>query len=328
MRQTGISTMSKGLIAASICMGMVAPVKAFDLEEIKAAAIRAAESVKQTPHYKDAVKSTEKLSEIVTEYAGSAGSMLGMSEDVVPEVVNPKAAVAGMVMYDLGVYKALLKCSDKTASIVWRQDKVDSGNVARYDNFYINKKIPRECQPESTWTYKWSGKPTYDRGHLLDANGFDYDKQAMYAANYMFVITPQLSKTNRTGSWREIEKRMECFRTPRYIGNGKSMTTIAGVVWGDNASDDHFVKSHGQKTPSKLFKIVVQESPEGVKSYAWVVPNDRLESPNATVDDYLVSPEYIEQITGYQELRMLVPESTYKTVAPKTPNLMNGCDLS
>lgn len=307
---------------------------AFDMGEFKD---RMTDELKKYPQYEKAVEKAEELTNKAVELSNkginSTKDYFELLADDYSEKYeraqgNPMPTKTGLKLYDLGAYNVLLDCADRTASIVFYDEKIDTGNFKRKDRFYKAKAIPDECEPKSTGTYKWSGKPTYDRGHLAMANVFDYSETAMKQANYMVNVVPQISSINRQGSWREVEKRMECMRTPTFIGNGKTLTTIAGVVWGNDPTDDHFLKSHGQKTPSQLFKIVVHRTPSGNKTYAWVFPNDHEEVGNVNVDDLLVSPRYIEQITGYRELRDLVPADNYEVIANKTPNMMYGCDLS
>lgn len=326
-KQTSIKQLnSSRILHASIVSvalsAMPVPVLAYDLSSIINSAADIAKELQKRPEYQKAAESIKSMMTASEEEVNVTGSIKNAALEL------PASAVSGLHEYDLTFYKVLLKCSDRTASIAWREERVDTGNEERFDRFFINPDIPHECQPKSTGTYKNAGKPSYDRGHILGTNAFDYSQAAMYQSNLMLNVVPQISSINRNGSWREVEKRIECMRTPKYIGDGKSLTTIAGVIWGDDVSDDYFIKSHGQRTPSKLFKIVVEKNPRGVKSYAWVFPNDRLEKGRVNVDDYLVSPEYIENLSGYQQLRQLVPADAYTTIAPKTPNLINGCDLS
>mgnify|MGYP000412759536 CR=1 FL=1 len=305
------------VIAAS---SLPAKALAYDIESIVLSAAAIAKKLQERPEYQKAAESIQGMVNAKSE---------GTDSPIHNAALNlPVSAVTGLHEYDFGVFKALMNCDDRTASIVWRTERLDTGNFDRYNRFFIDPNLPKKCQPKSTGTYKWSGNPSYDRGHLSDSNGFDYSDEAIRASNLMINVVPQISSINQRGSWREVEKRVECMRTPRFIGDGKSLTTISGVIWGDDLSDDHFLASHGQKTPSQLFKIVVERNPSGNKSYAWIFPNDRLEPKRVNVDNYLVSPEQIERVTGYKQLRLLVPEDVYQTVAPKTPNLVNGCDLS
>nr|WP_245245722.1 DNA/RNA non-specific endonuclease [Methylocaldum sp. RMAD-M] len=69
---------------------------------------------------------------------------------------------------------------------------------------------------------------------------------------------------------------------------------IGGVIWGSNLADDYFIKSHGVKTPDAFWKVVIRG--DG-RTIAWIVPNSK-EATAKRLDDYLVTVEEIEQLTG------------------------------
>ncbi|TXK92768.1 DNA/RNA endonuclease G, partial [Methylococcaceae bacterium HT1] len=62
--------------------------------------------------------------------------------------------------------------------------------------FYLDPKVPKECQQYSAKTYKAKDQ-RYDRGHLVPANHLDYSKTAIKASNTMTNILPQAANMNR-----------------------------------------------------------------------------------------------------------------------------------
>jgi len=72
---------------------------------------------------------------------------------------------------------------------------------------------------------------------------------------------------------------------------------IGGVLWGDNPIDDHFVQSHGIKTPDAFWKVVVRGIGQDERAIAWIVPNSQ-EAKSGQLDSYLVIVDEIECLTG------------------------------
>jgi len=66
----------------------------------------------------------------------------------------------------------------------------DTGSFKRSSSFYLDPKVPKECQQYSSKSYKAKGQ-RYDRGHLVPANHLDYSKSAIKASNTMTNILPQ-----------------------------------------------------------------------------------------------------------------------------------------
>ena len=88
---------------------------------------------------------------------------------------------------------------------------------------------------------------TWFRNHL------DYSSAAIKATNNMTNILPQVANMNR-GAWLETEEIVERYR------DISELLVIGGVIWGNNPSDDYFVKSHGVKTPDAYWKVVIRGS--------------------------------------------------------------------
>jgi endonuclease G len=106
----------------------------------------------------------------------------------------------------------------------------------------------------------------------------------------MTNILPQAANMNR-GAWLLTEEIIECYRD---IGE---LLVIGGVIWGNNASDDYFVQSHGVKTPDAYWKVIVRGKGQDERAIAWIVPNLN-DATRANLDNYLVTVEEIERFTG------------------------------
>ncbi|GFO72618.1 endonuclease G, mitochondrial [Bathymodiolus japonicus methanotrophic gill symbiont] len=165
----------------------------------------------------------------------------------------------------------------------------DTGNFKRSSRFYLDPNVPKECQQYSAKTYKAKDQ-RYDRGHLVPANHLDYSKSAIKGSNTMTNILPQAANMNR-GAWLMTEEITECYR------DIADLLIIGGVIWGNNPDDDYFVKSHGVKTPSAFWKVIIRGTGSNERAIAWIVPNSQ-EATRKKSDAYIVSIKEIERVTG------------------------------
>ncbi|MGZ3814692.1 MAG: DNA/RNA non-specific endonuclease, partial [Mucilaginibacter sp.] len=136
-------------------------------------------------------------------------------------------------------------------------------------------------------------------------------------SNYMTNILPQTSQMNR-GAWLLTEEIIECYR------DIDELLVIGGVIMGNNPADDYFVQSHGVKTPSAFWKVIIRGSGQDERVIAWVVPNTK-EATRKQLDAYLVSVDELESITGES-----IPVADYaKHEKPSTSWLIpRGCNKS
>lgn len=193
----------------------------------------------------------------------------------------------------------------------------DTGSFPRYDQFYLDPSVPKECQQKTAASYSTKGiqgAPRYDRGHQVPANHLDFSEVAIRQTNSMTNILPQTATLNR-GAWLESEKLIECYR------DIDELLVIGGVIWGNNPKDDYFIKSHGVATPDAFWKVVIRGNGDAI---AWIMPNTN-EATAKNVDRYLVSIAELEQVVGET-----IPVEPYiKTKKLKHGWIMPiGCDQS
>ena len=110
---------------------------------------------------------------------------------------------------------------------------------------------------------------------------------AIRQSNYMTNVLPQAANMNR-GVWLRTEQIVECFR------DIYELLVIGGVVWGNNPSDDFFIRSHGLATPDAFWKVVVRGNGDAI---AWIVPNSQ-KTTRVRLDSYLVTVRAIEDMIG------------------------------
>ncbi len=186
----------------------------------------------------------------------------------------------------------------------------DTGSAPRAEDFKLDPNVPAECQQTSAAAYGQG----YDRGHQVPANHLDASPVAIKQSNYMTNILPQVAQMNR-GAWLLTEEIVECYR------DIDELLVLGGVIWGDNAADDFFVKSHGIRTPDAFWKVIVRGHGDAI---AWIVPNTK-DATKAKLDSYIVTVEQIEKLTGE---RLPVTRDA-RTAKPKGSWVVPvGCDKS
>ena len=224
-----------------------------------------------------------------------------------------KKQANNVLRLDYEGFTVWLDC-DKRAAVKFQYTaQRDNGRFKRKTSFYIDPKVPRECQQFKTSSYKSPGQ-RYDRGHQVPANHLDYSKVAIKQTNYMTNILPQAASMNR-GAWLMTEEITECYR------DIDELLIVGGVIWGDNSDNDFFVKSHGVKTPDYFWKVIIRGVGGDERAIAWIVPNIQ-EAKRKKLDSYQVSVSEIERVTGEA-----IPVADYVKYDKSNPWVLpRGCD--
>ena len=195
-------------------------------------------------------------------------------------------AAVQILQLDYEGFAVWLDCSKRGAIKFRYNAQRDTGDFKRYDKFFLDPQVPAECQQISTKPY---GRG-YQRGHQVPANHLDSSDLAIKQSNFITNVLPQTSQMNR-GAWLLTEETIECYR------GIDELLVIGGVIWGNNPADDHFVSSHGVKTPDAFWKVVIRGSGQDERAIAWIVPNSTL-ATKKNLDRYLVTVDEIERVTG------------------------------
>lgn len=192
----------------------------------------------------------------------------------------------------------------------------DSGDFLWQDQFRFDPDVPPDCQQLNTDSYHTDPPaPVYQRGHLVPANHLDDSEKALAESCYMINILPQTATFN-TGAWQRTEEIIECYR------DGDELLVIGGVVCGNDATNDHFVESHGIRTPDACWKVVMRGNG---RTIAWRFPNS-VAAMRANLDKYLTTTKRLEKVTGAK-----VPEGPeeWRKKRPRTSwKLPEGCSLN
>ncbi len=206
----------------------------------------------------------------------------------------PPASAQGLVQLDYTGFTLWMDCSRRGPVVAYYKIGPDTGNIDEKLSFRIDEDV-KDCQQTSIQTYKRpkSAQNQYDRGHLVPANHLDDNEDAYKASYLMTNVVPQQRKLNRKGgAWRKTEDLIECWREAALL------EIWIGVLWGYNATNDHFVQSHGIVTPDAFVKLVYRPGPqpdEG-QAIAWFLPNQFI--ADEALDGKVVSPEVVEAIIG------------------------------
>lgn len=206
-------------------------------------------------------------------------------------------------------FEVLIDCRERAAIFFHYKPRMDTANYDRSEEFSLDPNIPSECQQTSTETYRvpyqvyvQSGKTiAYHRGHLVTANHLDFSPTAIAMSNYMTNIVPMTATVNKDGAWRGTEEYTECLRDRITEANQGSFSVMGGVVWGNDTKNDHFINTHGVRTPDHLWKVMYDKSTKfaGRPSViAWLIPNDNTAVKN-NLPKYRVTVRELEAKIGY-----------------------------
>jgi len=135
-----------------------------------------------------------------------------------------------------------------------------------------------------TYDYSHSG---YDRGHMAPAGDMKWSKKAMQESFYMSNICPQNHNLN-TGRWNDLEmKSREWAR--RY---GK-VHIVCGPIY--KGMRNEYIGDHRVKVPDAFFKVILINNERKQAALGFYFENEAGKSP---LEDYLVSVDKLEQMTG------------------------------
>lgn len=201
---------------------------------------------------------------------------------------------AEIIKREYSAYSVWIDCETRSPVMVSTSAGVDLGNIERRDAFDYDPGLEARCQQTSRRPY--SGKfeeGSYHRGHLVNANLFDGNRKLMDETFYMTNIVPQNSVSN-FGAWKQTEVIQECWRGDEDAGKANKIIMLAGPLYSD-PSNDHFLKSHGVRTPEYMWKLLITDQ----QFVAWIIPNGRT-AKNKFLDSFLVTINQLEQRIGFK----------------------------
>jgi len=187
--------------------------------------------------------------------------------------------------------------------------KRDRGKFPREAAYKRDHNVPDRCQSKRTNAFGSSHGVPYDVGHQVPANHLDGSRVSLRQANFWTNLLPQTASMNR-GAWQKSEEIIECAR------DIVPLQVWGGAIW-DNATNE-FVASHGIKTPSAYWKVVIRT--DNRQAMAWIIPNGK--APRDSLDRWLKSVAEVEAVAGRTF------DAADKNVRPEHSwSLPSGCDL-
>lgn len=143
----------------------------------------------------------------------------------------------------------------------------------------------------------------FDRGHMAPAEDMRRSQAVQLDSFHLSNSVPQ-NRSNNSGPWNSLES------TARMYGRTTDLIIISGPIY-DRPGPDGTVslpltKPGGIPVPSRLFKIIVRERPNGVPEVlAFIMNNAPI--PSFQARNHLVAVRDIEAATGLNFLNALSP---------------------
>lgn len=151
------------------------------------------------------------------------------------------------------------------------------------DRPYFNED-PKVGTGSADWrNYKNSG---YDRGHLCPAGDRRFSIEAYNETFYTSNVSPMLRGFNG-GIWNKLEIQT---RNWAYMYNGVYVVT-GGIL----TKSEKAIGYEGVTVPSYFYKIVLNNRKGVFRLIAFLLPH---EESNRPLEDYVVSVDTIEEMTG------------------------------
>lgn len=227
----------------------------------------------------------------------------------------PQARAATIITLDRGLFSLRYDCDNRTALRFAYRLTADKGNAPRPRGFELDPSLPGHCQQQlSAASYDRVAKG-WDRGHLVTSNHLDHNPRSIALTHRMTNIVPQWRSFNQ-GVWRQTEEIAECYRDLAPV------QVYGGVLYND-PRNDHFLASHGIRTPDYFWKTLVTKDAAGrTQTLSWLFPNVPGLGP---LDSYIVSIRALEKRIGKQAVGITLPYALKTRVATRSWPLPKNC---
>ncbi len=174
------------------------------------------------------------------------------------------------------------------------------GNEERSDSFLPDPMVQGVCP--TTKDYTRSG---YDRGHMAPAADMKWSEQAMEESFYMTNVCPQLHSMN-SGIWLAYEERA------RTWAQNDTIWIVCGPIVEKGAKT---IGENKVAVPTYFYKTFLKRYGDSFSSLAILCPNV---AERKKMRDYVVSVDYVEQLTGI-DFYPALPDSTENQIEALTP---------
>ncbi len=171
--------------------------------------------------------------------------------------------------------------------------------VKRSNSFYPYT-LPNGNLSATNADYSKSG---YDRGHMVPAGDFVWNKELKDETFYYVNINPQIPTLNR-GIWANLENRIR----DKVLKSSENAYVVTGVVFNPEYREQ--IGPNGMCVPVAFFKIVYFEKQK--QMYAFMFDNT-IERYVGDITDFQVTVDFIEHITGEDFFDLIDDEIEAKT---------------
>jgi endonuclease G len=194
--------------------------------------------------------------------------------------------------------------------VSWQLNQSWLGSVDRGNNFRPDTTLPSGWYQVRPNDYTSSG---YDRGHLCPSGDRTRNAEDNSATFLMTNMIPQAPENNRE-VWRELEEYSR-----ELVNQGQQLYIIAGGVGSKGT-----LKKSKVTVPQQTWKVIavlerpgkgINEVTTNTRLIAVMMPNSN-EVANTSWQDYLVSVDEVEKVTGY-DFFSNVPKSIQAAIEKK-----------
>ncbi len=240
---------------------------------------------------------------------GSSGStadddhiLMGNPSGAVTSVVSANNYLMDKDYYIIGYSNAKLT----PIWVSWHLEDDDFGDVERQNDFRTDNDLPSSWYQVGPSEYSGSG---FDRGHMCPSADRKSTVDANSSTFLMTNMIPQSPNNNRV-TWVALENYSRSL-----VNNGKELYIISGPYGQGGTGSNGYATTvgNGVVVPSHTWKIVVvlkdgdndlSRITTSTRVIAVFMPNDQ-DVNDYSWEDYRVSVDYIETMTGFDFLSNL-----------------------
>jgi endonuclease G, mitochondrial len=156
---------------------------------------------------------------------------------------------------------------------------------AKRSSSFFPTSLPNGTLSATDADYSKSG---YDRGHMVPAGDFVWNKELKDETFFYTNVNPQIPVLNR-GIWANLENRIR----DKVLKYSENAYVVTGVVF--NSSYTERIGINGLHVPVAFFKIVYFDKRKTMFSFMF---DNTVDQYVGDITDYQVTVDFIEQITG------------------------------
>lgn len=196
-------------------------------------------------------------------------------------------------IFDYEGFRVSFNADNKTPNwVAWELlGSETDGEQSRYNTFWQDDRI--EGCPAS-YDYSNSG---YDRGHMCPAADQKWSRQAMIDCFSMANMVPQDHALN-AGAWQTLEKKERL-----WAKRDSAIIIIAGPIY--DQTNRKRIGENKVRVPNAFFKVMIAPYLDDPRGIGFIYPN--MSAPG-NMQDYSMSIDEVEKITGYNFFYNLPPE--------------------